>query len=878
MTRCWVVIYSKEKTREMSLSQLEDHVHSVKPSNQEVSNINEYLKKLLKEYRSLEMANMSTQVKGKAFTTLPSDYIGSVPETIECTFIKPTSLDIVGSWVNNSCIRKNDMYAVDVAISMPKDCVAAKSDVNYKYIIQRNYYLSEFVKKLNEKLDVKIKIEKSSQSWYGVLQVDSIDLRVRLIVVCDKDCFDLNRLDRKRNNIRVEGIEFEKLPPTPMYNNLLSKDIYALELSKRLNIDSLAYSTAISVLKLFIYNHNLCLSSCALTYLCCQVCEESNDTLSTTQLVKAVLKVIIDKTQFEITDKYSCLYYNTWCYLDMIPINKFDSLVQECEYALSIMEIDLLWLFSTSMSWDHDMLFTMTKTVPSFYNVQSKLELTFPNFLQNALERLIAKACPFIKTINVTVTDTIRFQFNCSHVPSNLIRGPKTQTKEATLFAQLWKENCQQRKFKDGLVNVCVEFDSDVVYLMIQKLLQVHLKDCVLLEEPKLYSHHSESKESPLFTLLKELDLPLPISQIHHLHMNFYALELEMSMSWPDNLIVMQSTKILFLCKLIKLLPTQYKAELKINSVLKSKNPFSMYQQVWITDKKSKEVFKCCLLVHREYDLIKKELESKNKRQIKFPDLAVPEGIIDSKASVMLLKRKAGDYTPYDLTHLIKECDLAYELLFHQTILHTRDIKRCSTQYGLFRPCLDTVQTLLNKEGVLSMSASNLIISFNSGGLPFMQRQVERAVLSVFTHTYPYSTAPQSLEAAVTRVYEKLQSGYCHYDMDGPYKHAIIEKTLLTRTALDVKGTWFGREQMQSNFLRTIYKVLAKSIEDIKDSNTVNKKSLFKVQNLVEYESLMHLLYPNQLILLTNKQDTVYHISSKHHINKKEMKRLSKLI
>ena len=859
---------------------MEDYLSNVQPTSHEQDQINKYLSTVQSLFEGMEVDSTTESVSGVEYVSVDDSYQGTVTNSVECQYSKSSNMKIIGAWASKTCHRQNEKFIVDIAIEMPKSLVEPKDDVNFKYVIKRNYYLKSFCSQFGSLLKIEVAVNNSSLMWYGTLLNEPLDLIINFHINLPVGVLQDFRLLPTRNNIRFNEIPFEQLPATPNYNALISRDIYNIEISQVFasHSDNVAFQKAVILLKSFVYRKKLDLSSTAVQYLCHLVVSDSVSQRSPIPIVKSVLKRIANSQHFVVADKFVTISMENKS-LDSIPINRFEYLKQQSEFMLKIMDIDQMSLVSDLESWDYSIPFSVPTTIPSFYNVQSKLDIFDYNiFLKHALERLIQKACAFIKIIKIDISnDTMMVNVQCNVQPSTLIRGPPIHAKEANLFMKLWGNNCQQRKFKDGFVSVCISFESNDLHEILLTLLSVHLPDITTTCIPRVSERIEsldESADLALFNTLQQLELPLQITHVHAINMDYFALELETSMSWPDNLIVMQSTKLLYLTRIYKLLPDRYTCRLVDHAFLKRKNPFSMHQQLHITDTATGKIYKMMLLVDREIALLEKEMNS-NGKQVDYPALDVPEHILQSNLNVELLKRKAGDYNPIDCTALISDATIAYTYI-KQTILHTREVKRCISQYPLFRETLKMIKSIFNKQGVLGFIQSNEIIDFNAGHVNYMERYVERMTISVFVHSYPFSHLPMSVNSAIERIFYKIKTRQqSYYDMDGEMKLYIDESNYMVKTPLDISGTWFMPYKVGNGLLKTYQKELIKACK----WNFKEKKVLMVVENAREFERLLNRIYPQLMVIQTDKENKVFSITSKAntmHENMRDLKRLSK--
>ena len=858
--------------------QLEHYLSRKTLSQQERDHIQKKLSSLNSLFDLFESKEINETVVGREYVSVDNDYQGVIIESVECIYKKPCSFQIFGSWLSNTVMKQdNDVIIIDIAIEMPTGLVTSKDDTNFKYIILRNFYLKSYCNQFSKATKKSIFINKSDLTWHGEFELME-NCCVHFHVNLPRDQLNQQRLTPLKNNIRYNDVKYEALPPTPRYNALLCRDVCNIDISKLVatHASNDIFCKAVLFLKLFAVKKELHLSSTSIAYL--THLQMTHNMVSSVQLVKAVLKSI--PFAFDRGDKFVTLYIDNCC-LDAVPINRFDYIKQYSEFALSIIDIDPLVLFNDKTSWDNSFECQIPSIKPSFYTLASKLDIfKYDVFIQHALERLISQALPFIKIIKITAKlNILTINIIVNEQPSLLLRGPSLQSPNFIKFQKLWGPRCQQRKFKDGFVNVCIPFESLNVHDMVVELLNIHLPNTIATSiPPPLPLVDVANHPDEFFKFLIQLDLPLQITHVHHIYNNcYYALELETSMSWPDNLIIMQQVKLIYLIRIMNQL-TDYSCKLVVNTHLKQVNPFSMHQQLHVTV--NNKVYKLWLLVDRELTLLNKELNCSQVAQVDYPDSLIhqlPNHIVQSELNVQLLKRKAGDYMPINATPFIEECIIAYTFI-QQTIVHTRELKRCSEQYPLFKQTVAVIKELLFNQGVLGMIKSNDVIDFNCGGVSYFERYLERMTMAVFVHRYPYSNVPGSMHCAIERVFDNIKNErQCWFDMDGQVKVFMDSKRYpMVKTPLDFEGNWF--KPYESRMLLTMFKELKKKCTmDILEC--IEKKVFIKVDNALQFEMMMNKIYGDAVIVQTNKKNAVFGITSRGTLNEsnKDFKRLAKM-
>eukprot|EP00834_Sanchytrium_tribonematis_P007796 NODE_769_length_4037_cov_0.573134.p1 type:complete len:875 gc:universal NODE_769_length_4037_cov_0.573134:3907-1283(-) len=862
-------------------------------SKEQLESINLEWELIKSKFDQLQLTAKVINIKGNTYAILDDLCQCTVTQNIEVKLQKPNDIIPIGSWVQNTLCKSS--YEIDIGVLLSKELIDEKDDTNFTYICKRNFYLESFIKNFEKLFNQKFTIDKTHLCWTArvIIQMNVFVFRI----VLEEGSLSKSRLIPTKNNVRLADIDYSKLAPTPLYNHVLAKDQFALDVNQKFlkYQNSEGFCDALRLLKTFVKKRSLSISSASLSYLADSVANELGENMSSLQFFKCVMRKIYNNTSlWTIEDKYAFLRLDHLSF-DAIPINKFLYLQQQCRFADDSIEIDPHSLFNKYYeNWDATILADIPKSVPAFFNSSAKVNTwEYKFFLAGAIERLLKKAIDYINIVNIDIKNNICIKVLLKSKPTPLLRGPPINTKEAASFIQLWGENCEKRKFKDGFVNVCVSFDNDDIHEIINKCLSVHFKDInitsskIIFPEIKLDSNIKELKDT-----LKSLDLPLPISHVHHLQLNYFALELETSMSWPDNLIVMQSTKLLYLCKIAKLLPSNYRSKILDNKFLKSINPFSPTQALEITDTTSKSIYQFVLMVDREYTLLEKEQTLKQSKS-QYPDLVPPPKYVSSKLSVEVLKRKAGNFSSLDISATIDASKEAWIYIFKQLVAHRRDLSICKDRYPLFETTCLTVFSLLNQKGVLSQlpKTQNLmydIIEFNSGPLNYCEILVERTCMSVFCHSNPHPNTPHSLESAVTKVLKQINNNP-YYDLNGDFVCYNSEFQAFPRCIHDVAGSWFCPGEIADVILQNMLKDLREaaklSLIDLLSSKP--ETELFRCMNAKKTEALLYRCFPSAFILKTDNNNRVLSIpiNPDSHLQEiqpksivRECKRISKTI
>ncbi|XP_063309894.1 nucleolar protein 6 [Pelobates fuscus] len=155
-------------------------------------------------------------------------------------FLPPTSIKVVGSYLLGTCIKPE--INVDVALTMPREILQEKDNLNQRYLRKRALYLAHIAGHLaGNELFGSVKFAYlNSNHLKPILLLRPRDkdeklVTVRLHVCPPHGVFKPSRLFPNKNNIRTAWyteqqsvIEGVTEPPTPHYNNTILSDL-ALE-------------------------------------------------------------------------------------------------------------------------------------------------------------------------------------------------------------------------------------------------------------------------------------------------------------------------------------------------------------------------------------------------------------------------------------------------------------------------------------------------------------------------------------------------------------------------------------------------------------------------------------------------------------------------
>lgn len=210
----------------------------------------------LKAKRQRQLENVFTTVKdilldlpkGKAHELMEQDWlpkkivkvpIYQSPESVKgkFQFFPPTEVKIVGSFLSRTCVKPG--VNLDIAVTMPIECLQSKDNLNQRYLRKRALYLAVLAKHLKKKEEVEdLKFTYHHGSHYKpilVLQVKGDTgkpITVHLHVVAEEGMFKLHRFHVNKNNIRkqwyhgqTQEVEEDDQPTTPLYNMAILSDL-----------------------------------------------------------------------------------------------------------------------------------------------------------------------------------------------------------------------------------------------------------------------------------------------------------------------------------------------------------------------------------------------------------------------------------------------------------------------------------------------------------------------------------------------------------------------------------------------------------------------------------------------------------------------------
>ncbi|XP_063814035.1 nucleolar protein 6 isoform X2 [Pseudophryne corroboree] len=153
-------------------------------------------------------------------------------------FLPPSSIKVVGSYLLGTCIKPE--INVDVAVTMPREILQEKDNLNQRYLRKRALYLTHIASHLaKSEIFGSVKFAyMNSNHLKPVLLLrpcgkDEKLVTVRVHVSLPPGMFKYSRLFPNKNNVRKAWYSSEKTaqkesasePPTPHYNNVLLCDL-----------------------------------------------------------------------------------------------------------------------------------------------------------------------------------------------------------------------------------------------------------------------------------------------------------------------------------------------------------------------------------------------------------------------------------------------------------------------------------------------------------------------------------------------------------------------------------------------------------------------------------------------------------------------------
>lgn len=172
-----------------------------------------------------------------------------VPSNIQYTlkYLPPQDINLVGSFGLKTGIKQSNGMSIDVAVSMPKELFTPKDYLNYRVLHKKSFYLAYLtsqLEKLAPEFGLPIELEfdyhngdkltpcliirsKKDSKENEELSFKQTKFSIKLLIGLPFGQFDSKKLLPDKNCIRIQGMEIDDLPPTPLYNaSILSSSTY----------------------------------------------------------------------------------------------------------------------------------------------------------------------------------------------------------------------------------------------------------------------------------------------------------------------------------------------------------------------------------------------------------------------------------------------------------------------------------------------------------------------------------------------------------------------------------------------------------------------------------------------------------------------------
>lgn len=167
------------------------------------------------------------------------------------SYLKPSNVNVVGSFALRIGIRTSHPYLVDLVVTMPSSLFQEKDYVNHRYFHKRAYYVACLAAGIKGAKDLNVEVKYSLQdgdSLRPVIVVDPIDSeqtesansQIRIITAIENTVFPISRTLPMKNNMR-QSSSGEKLgydESTPFYNGALRSEATVVPYHKYLHSTS----------------------------------------------------------------------------------------------------------------------------------------------------------------------------------------------------------------------------------------------------------------------------------------------------------------------------------------------------------------------------------------------------------------------------------------------------------------------------------------------------------------------------------------------------------------------------------------------------------------------------------------------------------------
>ncbi|MCJ1250264.1 hypothetical protein MMC30_007490 [Trapelia coarctata] len=152
---------------------------------------------------------------------------------------KPENINVVGSFVLKSAVKRTEPFVVDLAVTMPSGLFQEKDYLNYRYFRKRAYYLACIAAGIEETRDLKVNIQYDHQNANPLQPVimvspvlgsgkddfSSSNCHIRILLALNPAAFPITKTLPWKNCIRYKSTDSNasQLPstPTPVYNATL---------------------------------------------------------------------------------------------------------------------------------------------------------------------------------------------------------------------------------------------------------------------------------------------------------------------------------------------------------------------------------------------------------------------------------------------------------------------------------------------------------------------------------------------------------------------------------------------------------------------------------------------------------------------------------
>jgi U3 small nucleolar RNA-associated protein 22 len=155
---------------------------------------------------------------------------------------RPASINAIGSYPLKIATRSEDIFSIDLVVTMPKSLFTDKDYLNHRYFYKRSYYLACLAAGIKASKEHKFKLSfdyLNGNQLQPVLVIrpngngDADDFSgakctIRILIALPEHTFPQNKLVPGSNCVRPKGAEDEAtnktLAPTPFYNSTVQSD------------------------------------------------------------------------------------------------------------------------------------------------------------------------------------------------------------------------------------------------------------------------------------------------------------------------------------------------------------------------------------------------------------------------------------------------------------------------------------------------------------------------------------------------------------------------------------------------------------------------------------------------------------------------------